>query len=202
MHLVCRLAGGVADIALNLREIRVLLARERPAIRRRLGELESLVDEHGTTIAAGRGVVDNDVGDEDEEEEEPDEAAGLESDEDLDAEFERQQAGRVSAPRVETHAPLRGSGPGSCPTRSSRRQSGRSRAARSPSCSTGARHEPQSDQHRSRGAHADGELRAAQHRPDPAAHWGFARGHPRAVDARAGHPAREPGRVPTGAARG
>lgn len=101
MHLVFRLAGGVADIALNLREIRVLLARELPAIRRRLGELESLVDEHGTTIAAGRGVVDNEVGDEDEEEDEPEEAAGLESDEDLDAEFERQQAGRVSA-KVET----------------------------------------------------------------------------------------------------
>ena len=99
MHLVFRLAGGVADVAGNLREIRVLLARELPAIRRRLGELESLVDEHGTTIAAGRGVVDNDTVGEDDQEE-PDEGAELDSDEDLDAEFERQQAGRVSAPKV------------------------------------------------------------------------------------------------------
>lgn len=105
MHLLFRAAGGIADIAHNLREIRILLARELPAIRRRLGELENLVDEHGSAIAAGGGgAALGDVGEEDEEQDEGEEGADgegaeLESDEDLDAEFARQQAARAPAPK-------------------------------------------------------------------------------------------------------
>lgn len=112
MHLLFRVAGGIADVAHNLREIRVLLATELPAIRRRLGELESLVDEHGSAIVAGGGpnvgVGDDDEEDEDGEEGDDEaldtESGGLESDEDLDAEFERQQAARKPAPRPQPSA--------------------------------------------------------------------------------------------------
>ncbi len=106
MHLLFRVAGGIADIAHNLREIRLLLTRELPAIRRRLGELENLVDEHGTAIAAGgAGTALGDVEEEDEGEEAADgEGAELESDEDLDAEFARQQAARAPAPKPAVEA--------------------------------------------------------------------------------------------------
>lgn len=110
MHLGFRIAGGLVDIAHNLREIRVLLARELPAIRRRLGELESLVDEHGTSLAAASrapnvGDADEEEdGDEDEDEGEGDEGE-LENDDDLDREFERQQAARAPAPKPKPAEP-------------------------------------------------------------------------------------------------
>ncbi len=98
MHLLFRISGGLADIALNLREIRVLLARELPAIRKRLGDLESLVDEHGSTIAAaGRPNAGDEPEDDDADGGDPDAEAGLESDEDLAREFEQQQAQRTPA---------------------------------------------------------------------------------------------------------